>query len=53
VRNFSLVFRTISIPRMTQRLERAGFRVTAVLGDYNGNAWDPRADVWLILAQRA
>jgi hypothetical protein len=52
-RNFSLVFRTISIPRMTQRLERAGFRVTAVLGDYKGNAWDPRADVWLILAQRA
>jgi hypothetical protein len=52
-RNFSLVFRTISIRLMTRRLERAGFRVTAVLGDYKGNAWDPRADVWLILAQRA
>jgi ubiquinone/menaquinone biosynthesis C-methylase UbiE len=53
VRDFSLVFRTLSIPQMTTRLERAGFRVTAVLGDYKGNPWDPRADVWLMLAQRA
>ena len=52
VREFSLVFRTISVPGMTRRLERAGFRVTAVLGDYAGSAWDSRADVWLILAQR-
>jgi ubiquinone/menaquinone biosynthesis C-methylase UbiE len=52
-RDFSLVFRTISIPQMTAQLERAGFQVTAVLGDYKGGAWDPRADVWLILAQRA
>jgi ubiquinone/menaquinone biosynthesis C-methylase UbiE len=53
VRDFSLVFRTLSIPQMTRRLERAGFRVTAVLGDYKGAPWDPRADVWLILAERA
>jgi ubiquinone/menaquinone biosynthesis C-methylase UbiE len=52
VRDFSLVFRTLSIPQMTRRLERAGFRVTAVLGDYKGSPWDPRADVWLILAER-
>jgi ubiquinone/menaquinone biosynthesis C-methylase UbiE len=52
IRDFSLVFRTISIPQMTRRLERAGFRVTAVLGDYKGSPWDPRADVWLILAQK-
>jgi ubiquinone/menaquinone biosynthesis C-methylase UbiE len=50
---FSLVFRTISVPQMTRRLERAGFRVTAVLGDYSGKPWDPRAEVWLILAERA
>jgi ubiquinone/menaquinone biosynthesis C-methylase UbiE len=49
---FSLVFRTLSVPQMTARLGRAGFRVTAVLGDYNGKPWDPRSDVWLILAQK-
>ena len=53
VRDFSLVFRTLSIPQMTSRLERAGLRVTAVLGDYKGSPWDPRADVWLILAERS
>jgi ubiquinone/menaquinone biosynthesis C-methylase UbiE len=52
VRDFSLVFRSLSISQMTRRLERAGFRVTAVLGDYKGGPWDPRADVWLILAQK-
>jgi ubiquinone/menaquinone biosynthesis C-methylase UbiE len=52
VRDFSLVFRTLSIPQMTGRLERAGFRVTAVLGDYTGRPWDARADIWLILAQK-
>lgn len=49
---FSLTFRTIGVPQMTRRLERAGFQVTAVLGDYNGKPWDARADVWLILAQK-
>ena len=53
VRDFSLVFRTLSIPQMTRRLEQCGLRVTAVLGDYKGTPWDPRADVWLILAERA
>jgi ubiquinone/menaquinone biosynthesis C-methylase UbiE len=52
VRNFSLVFRTLSVPQMTSRLERAGFRVSAILGDYNGKPWDRRADVWLILAEK-
>ena len=51
-RRFSLVFRTLSVRQMTRRLERAGFQVTAVLGDYDGRPWDPRADVWLILAKR-
>ena len=50
-RDFSLVFRTISVPQMTRRLTRAGFRVSAVLGDYSGTPWNPRADVWLILAE--
>jgi ubiquinone/menaquinone biosynthesis C-methylase UbiE len=50
-RDFSLVFRTISVPQMTRRLDRAGFRVRAVLGDYSGTPWNPGADVWLILAE--
>ncbi|HEX2724915.1 MAG TPA: hypothetical protein VHN20_03740, partial [Beijerinckiaceae bacterium] len=51
-RRFSLVFRTLTVPQMTARLEKAGFRITAVLGDYDGEPWDPRADVWLILAEK-
>ena len=51
--SFSLAFRTVSVEDMTSRLERHGFRVSAVLGDYQGGPWDPRADVWLILATRS
>jgi SAM-dependent methyltransferase len=49
---FSLTFRTLSVRQMTNRLERAGFRIAAVLGDYRGGPWDERADVWVILAER-
>jgi SAM-dependent methyltransferase len=49
---FSLAFRTVSVEEMSARLERHGFRVSAVLGDYEGGPWDSRADVWLILAAR-
>ena len=52
VHTFSLTFRTVSVPQMRRRLERAGFRVDAVLGDYDGGPWDVRADVWVILASR-
>ena len=37
---------------MTRRLEKAGFEISALLGDYRGGPWDPRADVWMILARR-
>jgi hypothetical protein len=37
---------------MVTRLERAGFRVSALLGDYQGGPWDLRADVWIILARK-
>ena len=37
---------------MSSLLERAGFRVDTVLGDYQGGPWDERADVWVILASR-
>ena len=47
---FTLTFRTISVPQMRRRLEAAGFRMQAVLGDYAGGPWDDRADVWVMLA---
>ena len=52
VHRFSLTFRTLSVPAMTRRLERSGFAVEAVLGDYQGGPWDERADVWVILARK-
>ncbi len=52
VYEFSLTFRTLSIRAMTRRLERAGFAVDAVLGDYRGGPWDPRADAWVLLTRK-
>jgi SAM-dependent methyltransferase len=52
VHQFSLTFRTLTVPQMARRLERAGFSVDAVLGDYRGGPWDPRADVWVLLARK-
>ena len=49
---FELTFRTLPVPLFTRRLERHGFRVEAVLGDYRGGPWDERADVWITLARR-
>jgi ubiquinone/menaquinone biosynthesis C-methylase UbiE len=49
---FELTFRTLSVPQFTDRLERAGFFVENVLGDYRGRPWDERADVWIILAKK-
>jgi ubiquinone/menaquinone biosynthesis C-methylase UbiE len=51
VHRFALTFRTLSVPQMVRRLEKSGFEITALLGDYRGRAWDPRADVWVILAK--
>lgn len=53
VHRFSLTFRTLSVPQMVRRLAKAGFEVTALLGDYRGGPWDPRAEVWIILARPA
>jgi len=50
-KKFNLAFRTLSVPQMVQRLEKAGFEVAALLGDYQGGVWDLRADVWIILAR--
>ena len=50
--SFALTFRTLSVPQMTKRLEAAGFQVEMVLGDYQGGPWDPRAEVWIIMARK-
>ncbi len=52
VHDFSLTFRTVSVAGMRKRLERHGFAIDAVLGDYRGGPLDARADVWVILASR-
>ena len=52
VRRFALTFRTLSIPQMARRLEKIGFEVTALLGDYQGGQWDSRAEVWMVLARK-
>jgi SAM-dependent methyltransferase len=52
-KHFALTFRTISVPQMRRRLEGAGFRIDAVLGDYEGGPLDSRADVWIILARKS
>lgn len=49
---FALTFRTLSVPQMTKRLEAAGFQVEMLLGDYQGGPWDPRADVWIVMARK-
>jgi ubiquinone/menaquinone biosynthesis C-methylase UbiE len=51
-RRFSLSFRTLTVRQMSRRLDKAGFSITALLGDYRGGPWDPRAEAWIILATR-
>jgi ubiquinone/menaquinone biosynthesis C-methylase UbiE len=52
VRRFSLTFRTLPVPEMAARLGRAGFRLEAALGDYDGRPWDMRAEVWILIARK-
>ena len=52
VHEFSLTFRTLSVPQMVGRLRRAGFRLERLAGDYVGGSWHPEAETWLVLAHR-
>ena len=52
VHRFSIAFRTLGVPQVARRLEKAGFRVDAVLGDYQGAEWAADADVWVMLARK-
>jgi SAM-dependent methyltransferase len=51
-RRFTLVFRTEPMPRLLQRLVRAGFRTERLLGDYNGRPWRLDSPAWLLLARK-
>ena len=51
-KTFRLAFRTLTVPQMVERLEKAGLEVSALLGDYQGGPWDLRAEVWIILARK-
>ena len=52
-RQFSLTFRTLPMPDFCARLERAGFRIDALLGDYKGGEWTPDSDAWIVIARKA
>ncbi len=49
---FTLAFRTLSVPQMVRRLDKAGLEVTALLGDHQGGPWDDRAEAWILLARK-
>jgi SAM-dependent methyltransferase len=49
---FQLVFRTLPIDDILQRLEHAGFRIEQVCGGYHGEVWHREADTWVILARK-
>ncbi len=51
-RRFALAFRTLSVPQMARRLERAGLRVAARLGSYEGDPWSPDSETWILIAER-
>jgi len=51
-RQFALAFRTLSVPQMARRLERAGLRVAARLGSYEGDPWTRESDTWILIAER-
>ncbi len=50
--HFELTFRTLTVQQMSRRLEKAGFAIETVLGDYRGGPWNERAEVWIILAKK-
>ena len=51
-RRFALAFPTLSVPQMARRLERAGLRVAARLGSYEGDPWTRESDTWILIAER-
>jgi ubiquinone/menaquinone biosynthesis C-methylase UbiE len=52
-RQFTLTFRTRPLPVLRRWVERAGFDIDAIFGDYQGGPWTGEgADAWIMLARR-
>lgn len=51
-KRFTLAFRTLTVAQMASRLERAGLKVSAKLGSYDGDPWTPSSDTWILIAER-
>lgn len=49
---FTLSFRTLSVAQMASRLERAGLKVRARLGSYDGDPWTKESDTWIVVAEK-
>jgi ubiquinone/menaquinone biosynthesis C-methylase UbiE len=50
---FTVRFRTLRVPAMVRRLQRAGFVVDATYGGYRGEPWSDRADTWIVVARKS
>jgi SAM-dependent methyltransferase len=51
-RTFSLAFRTVRLPELVRRLERAGLLTEALHGSYRGGPIRASSGVWIVLARR-
>jgi hypothetical protein len=51
-RHLTLIERTLTVAQMTERLERAGFAVDQLFGDYDRRPWGSDADAWILVATR-
>lgn len=51
-RRFSLAFRTLSVPQMVRRLQRARLHVAARLGSYDGDPWTRDSATWILIAEK-
>lgn len=52
VLSFTVRFRTLPVPAMCRRLERAGFRVETLSGGYRQEPWSEEAQTWVVTAVR-
>jgi hypothetical protein len=50
--DFTLTFRTLPMNVLIDRIERAGLRVRATCGDYEGGKWTTSSATWIIEAER-
>jgi ubiquinone/menaquinone biosynthesis C-methylase UbiE len=51
-RRFRLVFRTVAVGDLVERLGRVGLAVESIAGDYRGRPWTPESATWLIVARK-